>query len=229
MQQAYGQFCPLALASEVLTQRWVLLILRELLAGSSRFNDIRRGVPKISASLLKARLDSLEHADLVERRAAGHGSIDQYFLTQAGRELGPVLAGIGEWGQRWAREIRPQDLDPGWLVWNIHRRMNTAEMPKGRTVIQIEFPDAPRADRNFWLVHRDGNVDVCLKPPGFPVDLKVRTTVRVMAEVWRGIRALRAEVSAGRLELEGATKLRRAFPKWLLLSAYAPIRRKRNP
>lgn len=224
MRQGFGQFCPVALASEVLTQRWSLLIIRELLAGSSKFTDIRRGVPRISASLLKTRLEALEHAQVVERRFAPERGVDEYFLTRAGRELRPVLTQIGQWGQRWARDIKPEDLDPGWLVWNIHRRLATAEMPPGRTVIQFEFTDAPRNHKYFWLVHRAGEVEVCLKPPGFPVDLIVKTTVRAMAEVWRGIRNLRKEIRSGSLLLEGPPALRRAFPKWLLLSIFAKQR-----
>ena len=227
MQQSFGQFCPVALASEVLTQRWTLLILRELFAGSSRFNDIRRGVPRISATLLKDRLETLEQAEILERRKGRDRDAHEYFLTEAGRELKPVITQIGEWGQRWARDIRPEDLDPGWLVWNMHRRLNTAEMPRGRTLIRIEFTDAPRNHRNFWLLATDGAVEVCLKPPGYAVDLSVRTTVRVMAEVWRGIRSLREELRADSVELEGRSELRRAFPRWLLLSVYAPIRRAR--
>jgi DNA-binding HxlR family transcriptional regulator len=227
MQQTFGQFCPVALASEVLTQRWSLLILREFLAGSSRFSDIRRGVPKISASLLKARLETLERAGIIERRRPRGRDAHEYFLTEAGREIGPVISQIGQWGQRWARDIRPEDLDPGWLVWNIHRRLNTAEMPPGRTVVHIEFTDALRNDRNFWLVVTDDDVEVCLKPPGFSVDLLVRTQVRTMAEVWRGIRALPAAIRAGTVRLEGNSALKRAFPGWLLLSVYAPIKRKR--
>ena len=227
MHQGFGQFCPVALASEVLTQRWTLLILRELMAGSSRFNDIRRGVPRISATLLKSRLETLERADIVERRQAKGRDTQEYFLTDAGNDLRSVLGQIGEWGQRWARDMRSQDLDPGWLVWNIHRRLNTAEMPSGRTVIEIEFSDAPRNHRNFWLVNSHGDVEVCLKPPGYSVDLTVRTTVRVLAEVWRGIRPIRQELRAGTMHLEGRTALKRALPKWLLLSVYAPIRRMR--
>jgi DNA-binding HxlR family transcriptional regulator len=227
MPQGFGQFCPIALASEVLTQRWTLLILRELTVGSTRFNEIRRGVPRMSASLLKSRLDALERAGIVAMRKVKDSDVFDYCLTDAGKELKPVLMGIGEWGQRWARDIGPDDLDPGWLVWNMHRRMDTAAMPGGRTVIQIEFTDAPRQNRHFWLVHEDGHVEVCLKRPGFGVDLSVRTTVRVMAEVWRGIRLLRREIAAGSVSLEGPPKLRRAFPSWLLLSIYAPIRRRK--
>jgi DNA-binding HxlR family transcriptional regulator len=225
MQQAFGQFCPVALASEVLTQRWTLLVLRELIAGSSRFNDIRRGVPRISASLLKARLETLEQAEIVEKRYREGREAHEYFLTESGQALKPVLTQIGEWGQRWARDIKQEDLDPGWLVWNIRRRLASSAMPPGRTVIQLEFLDAPRNHRYFWLVHTSGNVDVCLKPPGFPIDVAVKTTVRVMAEVWRGIRGLRHELQIGTIQVEGKPALKKAFPKWLLLSVYAPIKR----
>ena len=222
---AYRQFCPLALASETLTQRWMLLILRELCAGATRFSDIHRGVPGIRPTLLKKRLDTLERAGIVERPNSCGGNKRAYVLTAAGQELRPVLAGIAGWGQRWARDIRDEDLDPGWLVWTMHRRLNTAVMPPGRTVIQICFIDAPAHQRGFWLVCADGDVEVCLKPPGFDVDLTVTTRVRALAEVWRGIRPLDSEIRAGHIQVEGPTSLRRAFPSWLLLSAYASISR----
>lgn len=227
MERGFGQFCPVALASEVLTQRWTLLVIRELLAGSTRFNDIRRGVPRISATLLKERLETLEHAEIVMRRRSTGGEAHEYVLTKAGEELKPVLTGIGEWGQRWARDIQPEDLDPGWLVWNVHRRLNMAQMPARKTVIQIEFTDGPRDGRYFWLVCNDGRVEVCLKDPGYAVDLYVRTTVRVLAETWRGLRSVRQEVRSGAIGLDGKATLRRAFPNWLLLSIYAPIARRR--
>jgi DNA-binding HxlR family transcriptional regulator len=224
----FGQFCPIALASEVLTQKWTLLVLRELLAGSHRFSDIRRGVPRISSTLLKQRLQSLEAAQIVERRRGGQRGVFEYALTSAGADLRPVLSNIGEWGQRWARDIRPDDLDPGWLVWNIHRRLALPAMPPGRTVIEILFTDAPSRQRQFWLVKQENRVDVCLKPPGFESDIAVQTSVRVLAEVWRGIRSIRHEIAARRILLEGPPTLRRQFPGWLLLSVYAPIKRART-
>lgn len=225
MRQEYGQFCPVALASEVLAERWTLLVVRELLAGARRFNDIRRGVPRLSGTLLKQRLLTLERAGIVERKA----SAPEYFLTEAGLSLRCVVTSIGEWGQRWARDIRPEDLDPGWLVWAMHRRLNTAAMPPGRTVIQIEFLDAPAKQRRFWLVHCDGNVDVCLKDPGYGTTVFVSTSVRTLAEVWRGIRSATDELRAGRIHLDGPSDCRRAFPQWLLLSVYAPIERPPRP
>jgi len=226
MRQEYGQFCPVALSSEVLAERWTLLVVRELLAGARRFNEIRRGVPRLSPTLLKDRLQTLERAGIVERAAAGGTRALDYQLTQAGEELRAVIAAIGQWGQRWARDIRPADLDPGWLVWAMHRRLNTASMPPGRSIIEIEFSDSPK-QRRFWLMHCAGKVDVCLKDPGFEPTLRVTTRVRILAEVWRGIRPIAGEIRAGRLQLVGAPELRRAFPGWLLLSAFAPIKRVR--
>jgi DNA-binding HxlR family transcriptional regulator len=222
----YGQFCPVALASETLAQRWMLLIVRELCAGATRFSDIRRGVPGISASLLKQRLDVLEGAGVVRRPRSPAGKPPAYVLTAAGEELRPVIASIGAWGQRWARGIRDADLDPGWLVWAMHRRLDARVLPRGRTVIELYFTDAPVQRRTFWLVCRDGAVDVCLKPPGFETDLTVTTSVRTLAEIWRGLRPLGPEIRAGRLRLEGEASLRRVFPSSLLLSAFARIERR---
>jgi DNA-binding HxlR family transcriptional regulator len=209
----------------VLAERWTLLVVRELLAGAARFNELRRGVPRLSATLLKQRLETLEHAGILERLPGARGS--SYGLTEAGLALRPVVMSIGEWGQRWARDIRPQDLDPGWLVWSMHRRLNTAAMPPGRTVIEIEFVDARSPHRRFWLIHSDGNVEVCLKDPGYEATVRVITRVRVLAEVWRGIRSLKQELRARTIEIQGSTAHRHAFPDWLLLSIYAPIKRER--
>jgi len=227
MEHGYGQFCPVALASEVLAQRWMFLIIRELAAGSTRFSDIRRGVPRISSTLLKQRLDALEQAGIVARRKDA-GTRDQmgYALTEAGLALKSIVSALGAWGQRWARDIRAEDLDPDWLVWSIHRRLNTAVMPRGRTVMEIAFTDAPPRHRNFWLVHEAGEVDVCLKPT-FEPDVVLRTSVRTLAEVWRGLRPIRAEIAARRIRIDGDRRLARALPDWLLLSAYAPIARTR--
>ncbi len=227
MRQEYGQFCPVALSSEVLAERWTLLVVRELMAGARRFNDIRRGVPRLSATLLKDRLRNLERAGIVERAASGDSRGPDYLLTQAGEELRAVVVAIGQWGQRWARDIRPADLDPGWLVWVMHRRLDTNAMPAGRTVIEIEFGDAPAGHRRFWLVHQAGHVDVCLKDPGFEPTVQVLTRVRTLAEVWRGIRPIREEIRSGRLQVHGTSEARRAFPGWLLLSVFAPVKRVR--
>jgi DNA-binding HxlR family transcriptional regulator len=228
MRQEYGQFCPVALASEVLAERWTFLVVRELLAGARRFNEIRRGVPRLSATLLKQRLQTLEAEGIVERgRSARHPAVG-YELTPAGVALKPVIAAVGEWGQRWARDIEAKDLDPRWLVWAMHRRLNTAAMPPGRTVIEFEFVDAPATARRFWLVHRAGTVDVCIKDPGHEPDVRVATPLRPWAEIWRGLRPLKAALRSGVVRLEGRAELRRAFPQWLKLSVFAPVGRFRQ-
>lgn len=226
MHQEYGQFCPVAMASEVLAERWTLIILRELLAGSRRFNQIRRGVPRLSPTLLKQRLQTLEKAGIVERQPDADGGFD-YLLTQAGRDLQSVVSSVGEWGQRWARDIERKDLDPGMLLWAMHRRLNTSVMPPGRTVIAIEFLDSRIGNRRFWLVHLDGAVQVCLKDPGYDTTVFVSTPLRVLAEVWRGIRSFKDELRSGTIKLSGAPGVCRDFPKWLLLSPFAPIKRQR--
>jgi DNA-binding HxlR family transcriptional regulator len=204
-----------------------LLIVRELLAGARRFNEIRRGVPRLSPTLLRQRLQSLEVAGVLQRQPLQQGRAGGYTLTAAGWALKPVVTTIGEWGQRWARDLRADDLDPGWLVWGMHRRLNIAAMPPGRTVIEIEFTDAPRGQSRFWLVHCAGEVQVCLKAPGYEITLHVAARVRALAEVWRGIRSLREALGAGAIRLSGAAQYRRALSQWLLLSPFAAIRRGR--
>lgn len=225
MTSQFGQFCPIALASEVLAQKWTLLIVRELNAGATRFNEIRRGVPRISATLLKQRLIQLQAAGVVTRRTMLTDGPDEYVLTEAGKELKQVLSAIGNWGQRWAREIEHDDLDPGWLVWAMHRRIDTSKMPQGRTVIGFHFTDAPSDRRLFWLVCNHPNVDVCVKPPGFDEDVKITTDIRTMAEVWRGIRPLQQSIAEGLIQISGPPIYKRNLPSWLMLSAFAGTKR----
>ncbi len=221
MPSQFGQFCPIALASEVLTQKWMLLILREMNAGANRFNEIRRGVPRISATLLKQRLLQLESAGIVTRKPVKPEGHEEYILTEAGSELKPILSTIGTWGQRWAREIDNDDLDPAWLVWAMHRRIDTAAMPEGKIVLAIHFTDAPSNHRLFWLVCEHPRVDVCIKPPGFDEDLRIEVEVRTMAEVWRGIRPVVQALADGSLKIEGPTSMVEQAPGWLMLSVFA--------
>ena len=227
MKRGYGQYCPLALAAELLCERWTLLVISRLIDGCAQFNEIHRGVPRISPSLLSQRLAELERAGLVVREPASKGKPRRYAVTAAGRELEPIIMQVAVWGQRWSRDMTHDDLDPGFLVWSMHRRVDTARMPPGRTVIELEFTGASRDCRRFWIVHDDGKVEMCLKDPGFEVDLRVVSDIRVFAEAWRGIRSLRAEIAAGRIRVSGAARLCRQFPGWLQLSQLAPFPRKR--
>ena len=221
----YGQYCPLALAAELLCRRWTLLVVSRLIDGCTTFGEIRAGVPRISPSLLSTRLGELEDAGLVTRQTAGGRHRYRYELTAAGRDLEGIIDQLAIWGQHWARDMQMDDLDPGFLAWSMHLRIDSEAMPPGRTVMQFEFSGAPADCRRFWLVHYDGKVDMCLKYPGFETDLLVEADLQRFVEAWRGFRDLRAEIRARRIRLTGRRDLVRGFPDWLKLSALAPYER----
>ncbi len=217
----YGQFCPVSLAAEIFARRWTPLIVRELLCGSTRFNDLRRGIPNISASVLSRRLDELAIAGIVERHDEESGT--RYLLTIAGEELRPVVEQLGVWGRRWLpTEYREQDLDPRLLVWDIHRNIHLDEIA-GRTVIELRFPDAPSDRRAYWLILTSDQADVCLTYPGGDVDLHLTSDVRTLANVWMGDITWASALRAGTLRLTGPSDLRRALPRWLKLNRFAPV------
>ena len=223
--RGYGQFCPVAKASEILAERWMPLVLRELLCGSRRFNDLRRGVPLMSPSLLSKRLKELERAGVVERRAAGPGNTE-YRLTPAGEELRPVIERLGEWGQRWVRErFGREDLDPAILMWDLRRAAKPEEFPPERTVIMFEFPDAPAVKRRYWVINDHSGVDVCISDPGFEPDLYVTVPIAEMARIWLGDRSITKALSTGKMKVTGPAHLKRRLRAWLGLSLFASVPR----
>lgn len=223
----YGQYCPLSLAAEILCERWNLLIVSRVIDGCHRFNEIHRGVPKISATLLSKRLQDIEHAGLITRTPLPSGKGYDYQLTDAGRALDPIINDLAAWGQQWARDMTTEDLDPAFLVWSMHLRLNSEKMPAGRTVLAFEFTGAPKDLRRFWLVNTDGTVEMCLKHPGYDVDVTVRANLRRFVEAWRGFRNLRTEIADGQIRVEGPSRLVKQLPDWLMLSALATFRRRR--
>ncbi len=223
----YGQFCPVSLAAEIFARRWTPLIIRELLSGSTRFNDLRRGIPNISASVLSRRLDELVIAGIVER-AENEGEM-HYLLTAAGEELRPAVEQLGLWGRRWLpTEYRDQDLDPRLLVWDIHRNVRLEQITR-RTVIELRFPDAPDDRRAYWLVLTPEDADVCLRHPGGDVDLHLTTDVRTLTNVWMGNVTWASALRAGTLRLAGQSELRRALPGWLKLNTFAHVATANTP
>lgn len=227
-QRGYGQFCPVAKAAEIVTERWTPLVLRELLMGSRRFNDLRRGVPLMSPSLLSQRLKALERAGVITRRT--DGAHPAYQLTPAGHELRPIIEMLGVWGQRWVRTgvgTADTDLDASLLMWDMRRGIEAPTLPN-RVVVRFDFPDAGPGKKAWWLVI-DGAVDLCLTDPGYHVDLRVRTDVRTMTAVWMGDIAFGEAVRTGALTLEGPRTLQRQFPGWLKLSVFANVPRDRRP
>lgn len=219
---SYRQFCPVAMAAETLCARWTMVLVRELVAGSTRFNELRRGVPRMSPSLLSQRLRELEAAGVVERvPARGERGVWEYHLTEAGRDLRPVVEAFGVWGQRWI-ESRPslENLDPSLLMWDMRRNLDPSPLPPARTVIQIRYPEQPPARRDWWLVvEAEGEVDLCATDPGFDVDLYVATDLRTMTAIWMGLESV---AGAGRrIEFDGPRGIAGSMQKWLGLSPFA--------
>lgn len=230
--KGYGQFCPVAKAAEIFAERWTPLVLREFTCGSHRFSDLHRGVPLMSRTLLAQRLAQLEEAGIIQSAARAKGRGREYFLTPAGEEFRPLIAGLGEWGQRWARRrISADDLDPGLLMWDIHRRVNTDRLPDRRVVVQFDFraiPKMVRSPATFWLILEHQGVDMCLKHPGFEVDLVVTADLVALTKAWMGDMRLIDAMRSGLVRVEGATALVRAFPGWLARSAFADVERPRT-
>jgi DNA-binding HxlR family transcriptional regulator len=225
--KGYGQYCPLALAAELLCERWTLLVISRVIDGCTQFNAIHRGVPRITPAMLAKRLDEIEHAGLITRPKARRGAARTYQLTAAGAALAPLIEQMAVWGQHWARDMRLDDMDPAFLGWSVSVRIDTARLPPGRVVTQFQFSGVPFDVRNFWLVASDGEVDMCLKDPGFEVDLLVRSDLRRFIEAWRGMRDLRAEIRSGQIQVIGSRDLAKQFPDWLKLSQLAPHERKK--
>jgi DNA-binding HxlR family transcriptional regulator len=210
--RSYGQFCPMAMALEVLGERWTLLIVRELLLGSSHFNDLARCLPGISRTLLAARLRQLERDGIVVREAAGSGRRGTYRLTQAGQELLPVAEALAAWGTRWAfGEPRPDQLDPVLLLWWLHRDARRERLPQQRTVVQFDFRGA--CQDSMWLLLDAPEVSVCLTPPG-ETDILVTADLATLYRVWAERISLGMALRAELVQLEGLPALVRAFPAW---------------
>ncbi|HEU5192228.1 MAG TPA: helix-turn-helix domain-containing protein [Methylomirabilota bacterium] len=227
--KGYGQFCPVAVACEIVAERWTPLILRELLAGSTRFNQIRQGLPLISRALLAQRLHLLEETGVIQSHARAAGRGREYRLTRAGEALRSIVDGLGAWGQHYAAtQFSPENLDVGLLMFNIKRRVDLSRLPKPRVVVRFELRGVPARCRNMrttWLVLEPTGVDVCIKDPGFPVDLVLQADMATLARVWAGHVTFAQGARTGGLRLEGPRELVHAFPGWLKLSHFAAVLR----
>jgi DNA-binding HxlR family transcriptional regulator len=218
----YGQFCPVAKASEIFAERWTPLIVRELFFGSHRFNELENGLPRIPKSLLSQRLRALERAGIVERRSTRQGRGVEYHLTAAGQELGAVVGQLGEWGQRWVNStVSLDDLDPTLLMWDMHRRIHVHLLPYRRVVAQFDFVGA--CAMSIWLILERPEPSVCFKDPGFEIDLLVTADTLALHQVWVGHLDLAKALRDGLVALDGPADLTRAFPSWLALSMFAGV------
>jgi DNA-binding HxlR family transcriptional regulator len=221
--RGYAQYCPVAKASEILGDRWTLLIVREMLGGASGFNELQRGLPGISRSVLTDRMRALERAEVIERRTGPKGRTLEYRLTSAGRDLKPVVQAIGEWGATWSiTEPRPDELDPYLLIVWMARHVDRPRLPPNRTVVQFDFRDPKE---RYWMVLEPSEVSVCLQHPGFDVDLGVIVDTGTLYRVYLGRAELGGAMRAGRLTMSGPPTLQRGFGQWFTWSAFAPASR----
>jgi DNA-binding HxlR family transcriptional regulator len=217
------------MAAEILCTRWTMVLLREFVAGSTRFNDLRRGVPRMSPTLLSKRLGELQAAGIIQQvPAPGEPGYLAYELTEAGRELAPVIEAMGMWGQRWI-EAEPSldNLDPGLLMWDMRRNLDPSPMPRRKTVIGFRYPEQPQGRRRWWLIVQPGEeVDLCSIDPGFEVDLHIETDLRCMTAIWMGLTTVQKAADRGTLELSGDRELADAMQGWLGLSPFASVRKR---
>jgi DNA-binding HxlR family transcriptional regulator len=217
---SYGQFCPVAMGAEIFAERWTPLILRELLAGSHRFNDLHRGLPRISRNLLTQRLHSLQKSGIIEQRDAASGHGHEYRLTESGRELGVVIESLGTWGYRWAsKDLTDEHLDPDFLMWALRRMIRVDALPEMRVVCLFRFREY--RDRFYWLVLQRPEADLCLSDPGYEVSLEIDAEVAALARVYLGHVALLQAMRAGDIEVHGAPRHRNALASWLGVTHFA--------
>ena len=217
----YSQFCPVAKGAEIFNERWTPLIIREMMSGSQRFNELKRGNPMMSPSLLSQRLKFLEEAGVVEKKLS-EGESAVYTLTESGWDLGEVVKRLGLWGLKWARSrLTEDDYDPRLLMWDIRRRIETRDFPTTRVVISFLFRDVPSSLSAYWLVVDDGDVDLCLKFPGFDVDLAFITTAKTMTDIWMGHTTIKHEIRQGKLRLEGNRELKKTIHDWFSYSLFS--------
>lgn len=209
----YGQYCPITRAVEVLGERWTMLIVRDLLCGVTRFNELSRGNPRLSRTLLSKRLRQLEQAGIVDHVD------DEYLLTRAGEDLRPVVMGLGEWGARWQfDDPRESELDPELLMWWVHKRLDFTHLPDRRLVLEFRFVDRPE---RFWILRDSQGPSVCTHDPGFDIDATVRCDLSTMYRVWLGKLDLRAALRSGEVAIDGTPAIVRRLPEVMQLSPIA--------
>ena len=220
--EGYGQFCPLAQAAQLLCERWTLLIVRELMAGSARFGEIHKGVPLMSPTLLSSRLRQLARAGVIDIQ--GERARRRYVLTEAGEELRPIVVQLGVWGHRWVRShLDHDDLDAGLLMWDMRRNVDPSVFAAGRVVVQFEYDDAARGMTQWWLVCEGGEVDLCLDDRGLDVDLLVRCPLKTMTGIWLCERRFSDAVKNGEVQVAGDPRLAGRLERWLGASPVARL------
>lgn len=220
----YNQFCPIAKASELLGDKWTFLILRELLSGGHRYNEIQRGLGQISPSLLSTRLRQFEDNGIIERRKIKGQQGYEYYLTQPGEEVLPIIQELGNWGMKWARDqIDNEELDIQLLMLYLRRSIKPENIPRKETIIHFKFNDLKKL-KDWWIIVKDNDVDVCIDDPGKEVDIWFATNVRTMMEVWMGDQSYQSAIKQNKLKIVGPTSMTRNVTKWMSNSEFAKIK-----
>jgi DNA-binding HxlR family transcriptional regulator len=221
----YGQFCPVAKACEVISEKWTLLILRELLLGTTRFNDFQRAMSRMSPTLLAKRLRHLEEFGIIIRKKRSGQSGHEYRLTAAGKELAPLIEVLAVWGMRWARsQLTDDELDVEFLMRDLQRRLGTEHLPDGETVICLIFDELTKY-RTWWLLVDDDVVDLCTENPGKDVDLYINSSVRTIVEIWKGDLDMRMALRNESVKAHGLQHLVRTMPEWFGVCLYKEVQR----
>ncbi len=220
---SYGQYCPVAKAMELLDERWTLLVVRELLVGSQHFNDLRRGLPKMSPALLSKRLQTLTRAGVVDRSDVDGRTC--YTLTPCGRELHDVVQVLAAWGVRWMGELGDGDLDPHLLMWDMRRTVPISAWPRTRTVLAFRLSGVAAKASSWWLMVADGQADICNFDPGYDVTATINSSLRTLTQIWRGDVSWSRTLLDGSVSIDGPSDIRRAIPTWIGQAAVAAVAR----
>ena len=219
----YGQFCPIAKATEIIGEKWTVLIIREALMGSTRYSEFQRGLSLISPTLLAKRLDSLvNHGLLMKKKIPGQRG-HEYFPTSSCKELLPIVRSLGDWGMRWARSnLTRTDYDVELLMLYLQRSIVPEHLPGNESVIRFKFTDIEDMSE-WWLVVTDDQIDVCVKDPGKEVDVYFTSTVKTMADIWMGDTTYRKALAGGALKIVGNRALTRDVTAWMKLSLFTDL------
>jgi DNA-binding HxlR family transcriptional regulator len=222
-----GSLCPAVKAADMIGDKWVLLIMRELFLGANRYNAFQRALPRISPTVLSKRLKQMEENGLIIKKSVTGEKATEYQLTKSGRELGPLIDYMAKWGLRWARRrMKEEDLDVGCFMWDFHRSLNTSELPDGETVFSVAFSDL-ESHSKWWLVAKGDVVDLCTDDPGKDIDLYIHSTLPALAEVWMGDTEIYTAIKSDDVMLTGSSYLMRTATQWFPKSHYADVRPER--
>jgi DNA-binding HxlR family transcriptional regulator len=223
----YADYCPIAVGVDVLGDRWTPLVVRELMVGAGGFNEIHRGIPRMSRTLLAQRLRQLERRGLVSRETGGPGRPGRYSLTPAGQSLTPIVWAMGQWAAEWVfGDPTEEDCDGLSLLWRLHQHAVAAKLPEKRTVVHLLLTGPGAAEG--WLGVERGAMSVCKDDPGYDVDLAVEADTGQMQRWLVGLVPFRDLVADGHVRMIGPSRLARAFPTWFDTSMFAEGLRRRD-